>query len=172
MLEENLDAREDRRKALFLDRDGTVLEHIPYLHEPEKVRLVKGASEALRMALACGFHLFLFTNQSGVGRGLFTMAEVEACHQRMLALLDLPAPGFTAICIAPEAPGDPVCYRKPSPRFIFEMIEAYNLDPGSCWMIGDHPTDMMAAERAGIQGLLVDPLQPLPVALEQVLGPH
>lgn len=145
-----------RRKALFLDRDGTLIEHIPYLHDPSRVVLHAGVREALADALAAGFHLFLFTNQSGVGRGMYTMEDVEACNGRMLELLDLPPPGFTEICIAPESPDEKPAYRKPSPRFIGEMITRHDLDPARCWMIGDSEVDVRAAAKAGIHPVRVD----------------
>lgn len=156
-------------KAIFLDRDGTIIEHIPYLHDPEGVRLVAGAAAALRAALEEGFQLFLFTNQSGVGRGMFGMEAVEACNARMLELLDLPAPGFTATCIAPEAPDAPVRYRKPSPRFIEETIREHALDPANCWMIGDSDADRLAARNAGIRFERVGPDRGLPEAVAAIL---
>lgn len=142
-------------KALFLDRDGTIIEHIPYLHDPAEVRLLPGAQAALREAMAAGFRLFLFTNQSGVGRGMFDMEAVEACNRRMLELLDLPEPGFTGICVAPEAPDAESHYRKPSPRFIDEMIEVHGLDREACWMVGDSECDRLAAKNAGIHSIQV-----------------
>lgn len=142
-------------RALFLDRDGTLIVHRPYLHKPEEVELLPGVREALREARAAGFHLFLFTNQSGIGRGWFTMADVHAVHARMLELLGLGTDLFTRICIAPEAPGQPSLYRKPSPRFIQECIAEFQLDPRECWMIGDGPADWQAGLGAGIGGMAV-----------------
>jgi D-glycero-D-manno-heptose 1,7-bisphosphate phosphatase len=156
-------------KALFLDRDGTIIEHIPYLHDPAEVRLLPGAQAALCEAMGAGFRLFLFTNQSGVGRGMFDMEAVEACNRRMLELLNLPEPGFTRICVAPEAPEAETVYRKPSPRFIEEMIEAYDLDRSACWMIGDSECDRLAAKNAGINWVRVDPGMSLPEAVGSIL---
>ena len=157
------------RAGLFLDRDGTVIDHIPYLHDPNEVRLVPEARACLKEAMSRGVLLFLHTNQSGVGRGYFKMPAVHACNERMLELLDLPEPGFTEICIAPEAPGEPSPYRKPSPRFIKEMIDRHDLDPGRCFMIGDMPSDMEAATNAGITGLKLDENLSLAAAVRQVL---
>lgn len=160
-----------QQKALFLDRDGTIIEHIPYLHDPEQVRLLPGSQAGLKQALAAGFHLFLFTNQSGVGRGLFDMEAVEACNRRMLELLDLPEPGFTRICVAPEAPDAETIYRKPNPRFIDEMINAYSLDKQGCWMVGDSECDRLAAENAGIRNIQVGPGCSLQDAVATLLNP-
>ena len=138
-------------KALFLDRDGTLILAKDYLSDPQKVELIPGAAEALRHALSCNYLLFLLTNQSGVGRGWYSLDDVHACNRRMLELLDLPEPGFTEVCIAPEKPDDPPKYRKPSPRFILEMVEKFQLDTAQCTMIGDHITDIESGRNAGIK---------------------
>jgi D-glycero-D-manno-heptose 1,7-bisphosphate phosphatase len=143
------------RPALFLDRDGTLIVDRHYLRDPAGVELLPGAADALRPFAAAGFLLFLFSNQSGVSRGLFTLKDVAACNQRLLDLLQLPPPGFTDICIAPEGPDDPPLYRKPSPRFIRESIERHRLDPARCWMIGDKLSDAQAGLNAGINAVLL-----------------
>src|SRR6478672_10663032 len=94
--------------ALFLDRDGTIITHKPYLHKPGEVELVSTARVALKRAWAQGWKLFLFTNQSGIGRGLFRLEDVELVHSRMFEMLDLSADLFAGICIAPETPDQPV----------------------------------------------------------------
>lgn len=141
-------------KAIFLDRDGTLIVNRHYLADPADVELLPGVREALAGLLSAGYRLFLFTNQSGVGRGYFTMETVLRCNARMLDLLALPAPGFSEICIAPEAPHMPQCYRKPSPRFIVEMLEKYSLSPGKTWMVGDSLADVEAGLNAGVRGAL------------------
>lgn len=138
-------------RAVFLDRDGTILRHEHYLHRPEQVALLPGAAAALATALDRGAELFLFTNQSGVGRGLFTLADVEAVNRRMIDLLGLgPAP-FADICIASECPSNQPVYRKPSPRFILETLARRAIDPTSAVMIGDNPSDWQAGLAAGIR---------------------
>ena len=91
-------------RAVFFDRDGTLIEHVPYLHEPEGVVILPGVREAVAGLRAAGVKLFLFTNQSGIGRGMFPLSAAEAVNRRLEALLD-PAGGvFTATCIAAERP--------------------------------------------------------------------
>ncbi len=125
------------RKGLFLDRDGTLIEHKPYLHKPEEVVLLSGAREALRRAREAGYMLFLFTNQSGVGRGYFTLDDAKLVNQRLVDLIGLGPDLFAGVCIAPEHPDQPSAYRKPSPRFVLETIEKYKLRTADCWMIGE-----------------------------------
>ncbi|MBI2517361.1 MAG: HAD-IIIA family hydrolase [Opitutae bacterium] len=138
-------------KALFLDRDGTLIVDKDYLADPAGVELISGAADALRRARALGYRLFLFTNQSGIGRGYHTIEDTHRCNARMEELLALPAPVFDGVCIAPEAPHQPSHYRKPSPNFIHETIAQFQLDPAQCWMVGDRESDIDAGRNAGIR---------------------
>ena len=137
--------------ALFLDRDGTLIEDRHFVGAVGQVTLLPGTRAALARLLDAGTKLFILSNQSGVGRGYFTLADVEAVNRRMIDLLDLgPAP-FTHICIAPERPDEPSRYRKPSPRFIEEMLAEHALEREECWMIGDRPSDWEAGRAAGVR---------------------
>lgn len=142
-------------QAVFLDRDGTLIENRHYLASPEGVALLPGVREALAQARAAGSRLFLLTNQSGVGRGYFTLADVEAQNRRMLDLLDLGDDLFTRICIAPERPDETPMYRKPSPRFIHEMLAEHALAAGATWMVGDSPADWEAGLNAGVHAAAI-----------------
>jgi len=137
-------------KALFLDRDGTLIFDKHYLSDPDGVELIPGVANALRKAKELGYQLFLFTNQSGVARGLYTLDDVLRCNARMEELLGLPRPVFTDVCIAIEGPDEHDGYRKPSPRFILESIIRHRLAPAQCWMIGDRESDIEAGLKAGI----------------------
>jgi D-glycero-D-manno-heptose 1,7-bisphosphate phosphatase len=137
-------------KALFLDRDGTLIVDKNYLADPAGVDLLPGTSEALRRARSLGYKLFLFTNQSGIGRGCHSLEDTQRVNVRMEELIGLGSPLFEAVCIAPEAPDQPAVYRKPSPRFILEMRARYALDPAHCWMVGDSAADFGAGYAAKI----------------------
>src|SRR5690606_30440880 len=136
-------------KALVLDRDGTLIEHVPYMHKPEEVRVLHGVREALAAARAAGVKLFLHTDQSGVGRGLFTVADAEACTARMVEMLGLGPDLFTRVCTAPEHPKEPAVYRKPSPRFAREIMAEHRLQPQELCYIGDRGSDLETAHAAG-----------------------
>ena len=137
-------------QAVFLDRDGTLIENRHYLGSPEGVVLLPGVQEALRLARARRMKLFLFTNQSGVGRGYFTLADVEAVNRRLIDMLGLGADLFTSVCVATERPDEPPMYRKPSPRFIEEMLRAHGISHTTAWMVGDAPSDWLAGLNAGV----------------------
>ncbi len=143
-------------KALFLDRDGTLIEDIPYLSDPQRIQLLPGVQKALSLAQKDGFLLFLFTNQSGIGRGYYTIAAAQACNTALVEALGLDPSIFTQICIAPERPEDPPLYRKPSPKFILEMIAAYGLDPHHSFMIGDRLSDAETGLNAGIHPIRIE----------------
>jgi D-glycero-D-manno-heptose 1,7-bisphosphate phosphatase len=143
------------KRALFLDRDGTLIVDKVYLSDPAGVELIGGAAGALLRARSLGFGLFLFTNQSGIGRGYHTIEDTRRVNARMEELLGLPSPVFDGVCIAPEAPHEPSVYRKPSPQFIREMVEAHGLDAPECWMVGDSRADIGAALAAGIRAAAV-----------------
>lgn len=142
-------------KALFLDRDGTLILDKHYLADPAGVELIPGVAGALARARRLGYRLFIHTNQSGIGRGMYTLDDVHRCNVRMDELLGLPTPIFDGICIAPEAPEQPTEYRKPSPRFILESIDRYRLDPRQCWMIGDRTSDVETGLNAKINAAAV-----------------
>jgi len=142
-------------QAVFLDRDGTLLEHVHYLHRPAEVNLLPGVAAALATAQARAARLFLFTNQSGVAQGLFTLADVEAVNRRMIELLGLGPEPFADTCIATELPGDETGYRKPSPRFILETLARHGIPRQAAVMVGDNPTDWEAGLRAGIRAVAV-----------------
>lgn len=140
-------------QAIIFDRDGTLIEHVPYLADPAGVRLLPGVCEAVKRAKTAGVKLFLHSNQSGVGRGLFALPDVDACNQRMLDLLGCGDGVFERICIAPEHPDAPSTYRKPSPAFAREVMRDFGFAPEEICYIGDRGSDLATANAAGTQGV-------------------
>ena len=147
--------------GIFLDRDGTLISHVDYLHDPEEVLPLQGIAETLRALREAGDLLFLFTNQSGVGRGFFQMEAVHACNSRMLELMKLSPDIFADVCIATERPDQPQIYRKPSPRFILESIEKFDLSLEKSCVVGDSWSDVEAGLNAGIPAALVETGNPV-----------
>ena len=144
------------KRAVFLDRDGTLIEERNYLSRPEQVAVFDGAGAALRRLQDAGFLLFVVTNQSGVGRGYFTMADVEKVNARIAEEFAKAGVKFTKIYVAPEAPGVPSHGRKPSPQFLFDAEEEFALDLRRSYLIGDKLIDLECGWSAGVkQSLLV-----------------
>ena len=138
-------------RAVFLDRDGTLIEERNYLHRPEEVSFFPGAIEALQRLTHSGFKLIMVTNQSGVGRGYFTMGHVEKVHAHMASLLSPHDVHFARIYVAPEAPDQPSEGRKPSPKFLYQAQEEFGLDLAASFMIGDKLIDLECGWNAGVR---------------------
>jgi len=139
------------RRAVFFDRDGTLIEEKDYLSRPEDVRVFPGVGPALKKLQDAGFALFIVSNQSGVGRGYFTMQDVSAVNARLLEIFAVDGVRFQKIYIAPEAPGVPSHGRKPSPQFLFDARDEFDLDLGSSFMVGDKLSDLECGWNAGIK---------------------
>ena len=138
-------------RAVFLDRDGTIIEDKNYLRDPKDVVLFPGAAAALKKLQDAGFALFIVSNQSGVGRGYFTMAEVEKVNARVEAEFARAGVRFEKIYIAPEAPEAPSRGRKPSPQFLFDARDEFGVDLSQSYFIGDKLIDLECGWNAGVK---------------------
>ncbi|HOX59157.1 MAG TPA: HAD family hydrolase [Candidatus Paceibacterota bacterium] len=138
-------------RAVFLDRDGTIIEERNYLSRIEEVVIIPGAAAALRCLCQAGFRLFIVSNQSGVGRGYFTLAQVEEVNQYLLRELGREGARFDRVYIAPEAPDVPSRGRKPSPQFLLDARDEFGLDLAQSYMIGDKLIDLECGWNAGVK---------------------
>lgn len=137
------------QRAVFLDRDGTIIEEVGYLSDPAKVELLPGAAEALQRLQQAGFLLFLVTNQSGIGRGYYTEEEMHRVNARLLELLS--GIRLARIYYAPERPDQPSLGRKPSPAFLFHAAKDFGIDLSQSYMVGDKLSDIQCGIRAGVR---------------------
>ena len=142
-------------RAVFLDRDGVLIEERHYLHRVEEVTIFPGTGPALRRLQDAGFRLFVVTNQSGVGRGYFTLADVALVHAHLESELAKSGVRFEEVYIAPEAPDQPSRGRKPSPQFLFEARDAFGVDLAQSYMIGDKLIDLECGWNAGVKRSLL-----------------
>jgi D-glycero-D-manno-heptose 1,7-bisphosphate phosphatase len=145
----------NQQRAIFLDRDGTLIEERHFLHRPEDIAFFPGAVRALRQLRAAGFKLFIVSNQSGVGRGRFTMEDVAKVHDRLTADLASQGVSFEKIYVAPEAPDQPSRARKPSPQFLFDAREEFGLRLEACYFVGDRLSDLECGWNAGVERSLL-----------------
>ncbi|MGD2068602.1 MAG: HAD family hydrolase [Gemmatimonadota bacterium] len=145
------------RPAVFLDRDGTVIVERDYLADPDGVRLVDGAADAIRRLRAAGFAVVIVTNQSGIARGLYTEGDYRAVAARVEQVLRErgAAPDATYWC--PHHPDftGPCSCRKPGTGMYRRAAEDLGLDLAGSWYVGDKATDVLPAEALGGRGILV-----------------
>jgi HAD superfamily hydrolase (TIGR01662 family) len=146
-------------RAVLFDRDGTLVEDVPYNGDPERVRPVEGAPEAVELLRVNGIGTGVVTNQSGVARGLISTADVRRVDRRVDELLG----PFDAWAVCPHGPDDGCPCRKPRPGLILRAAGWMGTPPGTVAVIGDIGADMEAARRAGAHGILV----PTPVTRPQ-----
>ncbi len=142
-------------KALFLDRDGTVIKEKPgiYLCDPKKVELYKNTKAAFKLFKKLGYTIFIVSNQSGIGRGYFTENEVEKVHKKLLSLLK--PYEVKEIIYCPHAPSENCSCRKPAPAMGLKLIKKYNVDRDSSFVIGDKKSDSDFAKNLHIRPILV-----------------
>ena len=146
-----------RRPAAFLDRDGTVVEDADYLADPERVRLIPGAADAIKRLSAGGLAVVLVTNQSGIARGLYTLADYHAVAQRVDLLLREAGAAPLATYFCPHHPdfGGACDCRKPGTGLYRRAAREHGLDPARSYYVGDKLTDVLPAQTLGGQGILV-----------------
>lgn len=143
------------RRAVFLDRDGTINVERHYLSKPEQFELLPEVGPALRRLADGGFRLLVVTNQSGIGRGYYAEADLHAVNARMNELLGPFGVSFDRIYFAPEAPDQPSRGRKPSPAFLFDARDEFGVDLARSYMVGDKLIDVEAGHNAGCAASLL-----------------
>jgi D-glycero-D-manno-heptose 1,7-bisphosphate phosphatase len=143
------------RSAVFLDRDGVIVEDTHYLHRSEDVRFIPGTLEAVAGMNQLGFPVVLVTNQAGIGRGYYGWQDferVQECIDRELASRGGWFDGVWACSAHPGIAGDPARhYRKPNPGMLEEAAAKLRLDLPNSWLVGDKPSDIEAALNAGLR---------------------
>jgi D-glycero-D-manno-heptose 1,7-bisphosphate phosphatase len=142
------------KRAVFFDRDDTLILNIPYNGDPSKVQLMPGVKDSLKLLSEAGFLLFLASNQSGVGRGMITVEQVEAVNETMHQLIGDNFFEGDYMCFA--APGQAGGEnRKPSPYMLQQAAKDFDLDLTSSFMVGDRLSDMQCGKNAHCKCVLV-----------------
>ena len=143
--------------AVFLDRDGTVMEDAHHIKSPDQVRLIPGAAAAVKRINDAKVPVIVVTNQSGIGRGMFTVKDYQAVKSRFEALLAQHGAHIDASYYCPDHPSatGPSKCRKPATKMFEDAIRDFNLDPASVGYVGDRWRDVVAARKLGGRGIMI-----------------
>ena len=157
-------------KAIFLDRDGTINVDYGYVYKPEDLTLLPGVVEALRSFQEQGYLLIVITNQSGVGRGYFTLEDANKFNKLLQQALERQGITITDFFTCPHAPEEICICRKPSPQMVNEAIRKYDIDSSQSYMIGDKKSDVECGTNANLISYLVTPEHSLLYWSNQITG--
>ena len=140
-------------KAVFFERDGTLIYDYGYLSDTAKVRPYKCVPQALKLLQQAGYHLFIVSNQSGIGRGYFTEKQALDVNNRLVQLLR-PA-RFDEMVFCPHAPNEKCTCRKPLPKLGQQLARKHHIDLSHSFMIGDKKSDVEFGHALGCRSILV-----------------
>jgi D-glycero-D-manno-heptose 1,7-bisphosphate phosphatase len=138
-------------KAVFLDKDGTLVENVPYNVDPARIALTHGAALGVRRLKAQGYRILVVSNQPGIGLGLFPASALDAVEERLRSLV--PIDGFY---YCPHRPDAGCACRKPGYALFKRAALEHRLRLSECWMVGDILDDVEAGRRAGCRTVLID----------------
>ena len=151
------------KKAIFIDKDGTLIKDVPYNVDPGRILLESGATEAIRRWRADGFHVIVVFNQSGIARGYFTVDDLEQAVSALRDLLKQNDADIDDFYYCPHHPEGVVAdyaihctCRKPNPDLLKKAAQEWNINISESWMIGDILNDVEAGMRAGCKTVLID----------------
>ena len=151
----NLFSRKRREKVIILDRDGTIVVDRNYLSDPADLEFEVGAAEGLRSMYERGYRLVVITNQSGVGRGLFSLERLEEIHDRLRQMAESIGVRFERIYYCPHAPDAGCLCRKPQIGLLKQAASELGFDLSSAVVIGDKMSDVESGHRAGATTVFV-----------------
>ncbi len=146
------------RRAVFLDRDGTINADTGYIRSPSELHIFPAARRGLSLLVENGFLLFVVTNQSGIGRGYFSLEEMEAVNRKLEEDLGREGIFLEEIAYCPHHPADGCACRKPSPYLIEKLAVENGVDLNGSFFIGDKPSDVLTGSNAGCRTVLLAPL--------------
>lgn len=144
-----------KKKAIFLDRDGTICEEANYLSRAEDLRLFPFAANAVKLLNDNGFLVILITNQSGIARGFFDENALREIHEKLESELEKSGAKLDAVYFCPHKPADNCACRKPKTKMIEQAARDFSIDTENSWMIGDKAIDIETGRAANTKTALV-----------------
>ena len=144
-------------KAIFFDRDNTLIEDKGYMFNPDDLKFFPDTIEVLNHLQQQGFMLFIVTNQSGIGRGYFTEENMHEFNDHMISELLKYGINIQEIVFCPHTPNDKCMCRKPSPKLINNLCDQYSINKSLSYMVGDKQSDVDAAINAGVNPVRITP---------------
>jgi histidinol-phosphate phosphatase family protein len=144
-----------KNKAVFIDRDGTIVREKNYLRRIKDLKLLSGAVEGLRALRSAGFKIIMVTNQSGIGRGYLTEAKLRQIHSHLQKLLSRKNAAFDAVYYCKHLPEDGCGCRKPNLGMARAAAEKFNIDFKASYSIGDHVNDFLLGQNMGGKGVFI-----------------
>jgi D-glycero-D-manno-heptose 1,7-bisphosphate phosphatase len=160
---DDADDADNAGRVVVLDRDGTLVIDRHYLDDPDGLEFEAGAIEGLRLLHRHGYRLLVITNQSGVGRGLFSLERVEAMNRRLRAMVEAIGVPLAGIYYCPHAPSDLCGCRKPAQGLLLRAAADLRFDPAAVIVVGDRDSDVEFGHRAGAATVLISRERPLPL---------
>ena len=145
----------EKTKVFFIDRDGVINKEIGYLHEIAKFEFIDGVIEALKYIQNKGFKIIIITNQSGIGRGMYSREKFLELNKWMIDFLSTQGVKILDVFYCPHSPEERCTCRKPLPGMFLEAIKKYDIDIEMSWSIGDKETDIQAAKSSGISNTIL-----------------
>ncbi len=143
-------------KAIFLDRDGVLnFDRADFIHGPDELVMIPGAAAAVSRLCMSGWQVLVATNQSGIGRGLFALQDLQAINEKVEAAVGEYGGRIDRFYFCPHVPEDNCECRKPKPGMLFQAARDFGLDLSECFLIGDRLTDIETGLAAGVTTILV-----------------
>jgi histidinol-phosphate phosphatase family protein len=143
------------RKALFLDRDGTLNEDKNFVHKVKDLKILPGVVKGLKYAQSKGYTLIIITNQSGIGRKVFSQEDMKRFNQALIKKLEEYEIKIQHLYYCPHKPSHECECRKPSPKFVLDASSRYHIDLNESYFIGDRDSDVLCGRNAGCKTIRI-----------------
>lgn len=144
-------------KAVFLDRDGVINDHVRYVNTPDDLILFPGVGKAIKRLNDAGYKVFVVTNQGGVGLGFMQEEHLHAVHDKLERELKRDGAVLDEIAYCPHKPKAGCACRKPEAKMILDLASNHQVDLAQSYMVGDRETDVLAGQKAGVTTIYIGP---------------